>query len=87
MESGDLAQLADPKMKGKYDVEQLHRVVLTASYCVRQSSVWRPSMSEVNVLCLLVDTILSPFIQYKQHNLIIKPLRDSLGVGASNQWP
>ncbi|XP_075651830.1 putative receptor-like serine/threonine-protein kinase At5g57670 [Castanea sativa] len=47
MESGDLAQLADPKMKGKYDVEQLHRVVLTASYCVRQSSVWRPSMSEV----------------------------------------
>ncbi|KAK7847149.1 putative receptor-like serine/threonine-protein kinase [Quercus suber] len=45
--SGDLAQLADPKMKGKYNVEQLHSVVLTASYCVRQSSVWRPSMSEV----------------------------------------
>lgn len=66
MESGDLAQLADPKMKGKYDMEQLHRVVLTASYCVRQSSVWRPSMSEVNVLCLLVDTILSPFIQATQ---------------------
>lgn len=66
MESGDLAQLADPKMKGKYDVEQLHRVVLTASYCVRQSSVWRPSMSEVNVLCLLVDKILSPFIQATQ---------------------
>lgn len=67
MESGNLAQLADPKMKGKYDVEQLHRVVLTASYCVRQTSVWRPSMSEVHVfLCLLLDTILSPFIQVTQ---------------------
>lgn len=66
MESGDLAQLADPKMKGKYNVEQLHRVVLTASYCVRQSSVWRPSMSEVHVLCLLLDTILSPFIHVTQ---------------------
>lgn len=66
MESGDLAQLADPKMKGKYDVEQLHRVVLTASYCVRQTSVWRPSMSEVHVLCLILDTILSPLIQVTQ---------------------
>lgn len=66
MESGDLAQLADPKMKGKYDAEQLHRVVLTASYCVRQTSVWRPSMSEVHVLCLILDTILSPLIQVTQ---------------------
>lgn len=66
MESGDLAQLADPKMKGKYDVEQLHRVVLTASYCVRQTSVWRPSMSEVHALCLILDTILSPLIQVTQ---------------------
>ena len=56
MESGDLGQLADPNMEGKFDVEQLHRVVLTASYCVRQSSVWRPSMSEVHKLCLLLGT-------------------------------
>lgn len=47
MESGDIAKLADPLMEGKYDAEQLHRVVLTASYCVRQSSIWRPSMNEV----------------------------------------
>lgn len=47
MESGNLAQLADPKLEGRYDLEQLHGVVLTASYCVRQSPVWRPSMSEV----------------------------------------
>ncbi|KAE8056791.1 hypothetical protein FH972_013530 [Carpinus fangiana] len=47
MESGKLEQLADPKLQGKYDSEQLHTLVLTASYCVRQSSVWRPSMTEV----------------------------------------
>ncbi|KAL2480980.1 putative receptor-like serine/threonine-protein kinase [Abeliophyllum distichum] len=47
MESGNLTQLADPKMEGKYDMDQLHRVVLTASCCVRQSSIWRPSMTEV----------------------------------------
>lgn len=48
MESGDFAELADPKLKGKFDMDQLHRVVLTASYCARQTSTWRPSMSEVH---------------------------------------
>ncbi|KAG8367689.1 hypothetical protein BUALT_Bualt16G0099200 [Buddleja alternifolia] len=47
MESGNLKQLADPKLEGKYDMEQLFRVALTASYCVRQTSIWRPSMTEV----------------------------------------
>ncbi|XP_042060502.1 probable receptor-like serine/threonine-protein kinase At5g57670 isoform X1 [Salvia splendens] len=47
MESGNLRELADPKMKGRFDMEQLYRVALTASYCVRQSSIWRPSMIEV----------------------------------------
>ncbi|KAL6331683.1 hypothetical protein AAG906_014333 [Vitis piasezkii] len=53
MESGDIYELADPKLGGKYDVEQMYRLVLTASYCVRQTSIWRPSMSEV--LALLTD--------------------------------
>lgn len=48
MESGDIAELADPKMEGKYDTEELHRVILTASYCVRQTSTWRPATTEVN---------------------------------------
>lgn len=47
MESGKLSELADPKLEGKYDMDQLYRVALTASYCVRQSSIWRPSMTEV----------------------------------------
>ncbi|KAI3434316.1 Protein kinase domain-containing protein [Psidium guajava] len=47
MEYGNIDELADPKMEGKYDSDQLRRVVLTASYCVRQSSILRPTMSEV----------------------------------------
>ncbi|XP_010928966.1 probable receptor-like serine/threonine-protein kinase At5g57670 [Elaeis guineensis] len=53
IESGKIAELADPKLEGKYDMGQLQRLVLTASYCVRQTSIWRPSMSEV--LQLLTD--------------------------------
>ncbi|KAA3470828.1 putative receptor-like serine/threonine-protein kinase isoform X2 [Gossypium australe] len=45
MESGNITELADPKLKGKYDEDEMHRTVLTACYCVRQSA-WRPSMSE-----------------------------------------
>lgn len=48
MESGNIAELADPRLEGRYDEEQLYRVVLTASYCVRQTDIWRPPMSEVN---------------------------------------
>lgn len=47
IDSGNLVALADPKLRGKYDKLQLQRLVLTASYCVRQSSIWRPTMSEV----------------------------------------
>ncbi|MBA0763000.1 hypothetical protein Gotri_012530 [Gossypium trilobum] len=47
MESGNITELADPKLKGKYDEDEMHRTVLTACYCMRQSAVWRPSMSEV----------------------------------------
>ncbi|GER27805.1 protein kinase superfamily protein [Striga asiatica] len=47
MESGNLRELADPKLEGRYEMDQLFRVALTASYCVRQSSLYRPSMTEV----------------------------------------
>lgn len=46
MESGEIGQLADPRLKC-YNAKELQRVVLAASCCVRQSSVERPSMSEV----------------------------------------
>ncbi|KAK4337570.1 hypothetical protein RND71_042057 [Anisodus tanguticus] len=47
MEAGKLIDLADPKLEGEFDMDELHKMVLTASYCVRQSSEWRPSTTEV----------------------------------------
>ncbi|KAG5563769.1 hypothetical protein RHGRI_000089 [Rhododendron griersonianum] len=47
MESGNIIELVDPRLEGKYDIDEMLRLVLTACYCVRQSSIWRPSMSEV----------------------------------------
>ncbi|KAH9806055.1 putative receptor-like serine/threonine-protein kinase [Citrus sinensis] len=47
MESGNLTELVDPSLEGEYDTDQMHRLVLIADYCVRQTSAWRPSMSEV----------------------------------------
>ncbi|CAN4113352.1 unnamed protein product [Withania somnifera] len=47
MEGGRLIELADPKLKGEFDMDELHKMVLTSSYCVRQSSVQRPSTTEV----------------------------------------
>ena len=48
IESGNLLGLVDPKLRCKYDAAQLQRLVLIASCCVRQSSIWRPSMIEVS---------------------------------------
>jgi len=94
MESGNITELADPELKGKFDSEQVHRVVLTASYCVRESSTWRPSMSEVRVtlLCARLNIYIqvhSPFENGKQLTWLSPFLvffAFWVGVRASNQW-
>ncbi|KAK9130200.1 hypothetical protein Sjap_010687 [Stephania japonica] len=53
IDSNNIIELADPKLAQNYDMDQMRRLVLTASFCIRQSSLWRPSMSEV--LQLLTD--------------------------------
>ncbi|KAI3701668.1 hypothetical protein L6452_26910 [Arctium lappa] len=47
MESRDIGGLIDPDLEGEYESDQMYRLVLTSSYCVQQSSDWRPSMTEV----------------------------------------
>jgi hypothetical protein len=71
MESGNLAQLADPKLIGKYDLEELHTLVLTASYCIRQSSIWRPSMSEVSDFCFYFYFL---FLFFNFYKVILKTI-------------
>ncbi|KAG6589702.1 putative receptor-like serine/threonine-protein kinase, partial [Cucurbita argyrosperma subsp. sororia] len=40
-------KLVDPRLGGAYDVTQLKRFSLAASLCIRESSLWRPTMTEV----------------------------------------
>ncbi|XP_031498219.1 probable receptor-like serine/threonine-protein kinase At5g57670 isoform X2 [Nymphaea colorata] len=47
MELHNYAALADPKLGSRYDINQMHRLVLAASFCVRESATERPSICEV----------------------------------------
>ncbi|XP_057433148.1 probable receptor-like serine/threonine-protein kinase At5g57670 [Lotus japonicus] len=43
----EIEKLVDPRLEGCYDVTQFNRVAFAASLCIRASSTWRPTMSEV----------------------------------------
>ncbi|XP_061361676.1 probable receptor-like serine/threonine-protein kinase At5g57670 [Gastrolobium bilobum] len=47
LNKGEIEQLVDPRLEGAYDVTQLKRLAFAASLCIRASSTWRPTMSEV----------------------------------------
>ncbi|KAL3575115.1 hypothetical protein D5086_023216 [Populus alba] len=44
---GEIEKLVDPRLGGIYNVTQLKRLGFSASLCIRASSTWRPTMSEV----------------------------------------
>ncbi|CDP17510.1 unnamed protein product [Coffea canephora] len=43
----EIEKVVDPRLGGFYDVKQLNRLAFAASLCIRGSSIWRPTMSEV----------------------------------------
>jgi len=47
LNKGEIEELVDPRLEGAYDVTQLKRFAFAASLCIRASSTWRPTMSEV----------------------------------------
>ncbi|KAJ8750766.1 hypothetical protein K2173_015947 [Erythroxylum novogranatense] len=47
LNQGEIEKLIDPRLGGTYDVAQLKRLAFAASLCIRASSKWRPTMSEV----------------------------------------
>ncbi|CAN6466823.1 unnamed protein product [Victoria cruziana] len=58
VESHNYAALADPKLGSRYDINEMHRLILAASFCVRESAAQRPSTCEVKhkLFHLLVST-------------------------------
>ncbi|KAF8389382.1 hypothetical protein HHK36_026077 [Tetracentron sinense] len=53
LNQGEIEKLVDPKLERDYNDTQLRRLAFTASLCIRASSMWRPTMSEV--LEVMVD--------------------------------
>uniref|UniRef100_A0A5B6YQW8 Protein kinase domain-containing protein n=1 Tax=Davidia involucrata TaxID=16924 RepID=A0A5B6YQW8_DAVIN len=47
LNQGEIEKLVDPRLGGSYDVTQLSRLAFAASLCIRASSTWRPTMTEV----------------------------------------
>ncbi|KAH1071575.1 hypothetical protein AAZX31_03G221100 [Glycine max] len=57
-EANNIKDLVDPSLGDDYDREQMDRVVLTASLCVEQYPILRPSMSQVAILLRGDDFVL-----------------------------
>ncbi|KVH27900.1 probable receptor-like serine/threonine-protein kinase At5g57670 [Cynara cardunculus var. scolymus] len=47
LNQGEVEKIVDPRLEGAYDFSQLSRLAFAASLCIRASSTWRPTMSEV----------------------------------------
>ncbi|KAL6331901.1 hypothetical protein AAG906_020249 [Vitis piasezkii] len=47
LNQGEIEKVVDPRLGGIYDVAQLKRLTFASSLCIRSSSIWRPTMSEV----------------------------------------
>ncbi|XP_061951039.1 probable receptor-like serine/threonine-protein kinase At5g57670 isoform X2 [Populus nigra] len=47
LNQGEIEKLVDPRLGGTYDAIQQKRLGFAASLCIRASSTWRPTMSEV----------------------------------------
>jgi hypothetical protein len=63
LETENVKALADTRLQENYDANQMQRAVLVAALCVRQSAVWRPSMSQVLAYILSSINSLLKFMQ------------------------
>ncbi|KAF9670013.1 hypothetical protein SADUNF_Sadunf13G0024200 [Salix dunnii] len=58
LDNNNIKELADPSLGDNYDLEEMDRVVLTASLCIEQSPVLRPRMSQASVELHITSTTL-----------------------------
>ncbi|XP_029125385.1 receptor-like cytosolic serine/threonine-protein kinase RBK2 [Cajanus cajan] len=57
-EANNIRELVDPSLGDDYDREHMDRVVLTASLCVEQFRILRPTMSQIAILLRGDDFVL-----------------------------
>ena len=52
MAAGYVQELADPILENSYDMSEMKRIVIGATFCLRKASQLRPRMSQVIALIL-----------------------------------
>lgn len=50
LDSDDVEQLTDPRLKDTYDLREMERVITTASMCIHYLADMRPDMNRVRRL-------------------------------------
>lgn len=53
LKKNNIRELIDPSLAGDFDCRQIKIMLLTASLCIQQSSIRRPSMNQARPLVLL----------------------------------
>lgn len=48
LDGDQIGELVDPSLADAYSLEEMDRVVLTASLCIEQSPILRPRMSQAS---------------------------------------
>ena len=59
LEERNIGTLVDPRLEGKYDVNELKSMMLAAALCIRHSAHRRPHMSRVHFSTLHVHILLN----------------------------
>ncbi|KAK7284312.1 hypothetical protein RJT34_19057 [Clitoria ternatea] len=77
-DANDIKGLVDPYLGDGYDPQQMDRVVLTASVCVDQYPLLRPSMSQVAILLRGDEFLLESAKEYPEDSLLRAFLMESL---------
>lgn len=51
---GNFDEMVDPRLEGKYDKDEMHRMVACAAACLRHVAKRRPKMSQVCITCFFI---------------------------------
>ena len=63
LHDGKTTELVDPCLSNEYDSDQLERMILAASLCIRRAARSRPRMSLVRSLLLFLSQVVVIFVQ------------------------
>ncbi|KAH0457032.1 hypothetical protein IEQ34_014939 [Dendrobium chrysotoxum] len=67
LERGDIMEIIDPNLDGKYEEVQLKRMIMAASLCIRRAARRRPQMHHV-VKILQGEEEIKPWMSYDVNN-------------------